>query len=259
MDGQVGLLPTLIWTPGWIQLGSQLDPGWSWDQAEPICSLIWGPAGASVSSGTRTGGRTLRVAVPPAAPSGAAINLIAANAPNPGHPYVGAVDSSFGDLEAGFSGAVTESSLGNLRTVAYLSGTSGDSPPSVNAGTSLTLNGHGGVKSQTLRVTAQWTSADGGHPATTIFYDPLCNFLGLTGDLTAYNTAASTGALAVESRFCSHLDISKFDLSIQSMIFPLWKLKDLRAFVILCTETHIQGHCHWQGLPPAEFSSEWVF
>ncbi|KAJ7213177.1 hypothetical protein GGX14DRAFT_393366 [Mycena pura] len=34
-------------TPGWIQLGSQLDPGWSWSQAEPICSLIWGPAEAS--------------------------------------------------------------------------------------------------------------------------------------------------------------------------------------------------------------------
>ncbi|KAJ7222238.1 hypothetical protein GGX14DRAFT_388065 [Mycena pura] len=36
-------------TPGWIHLGSQLDPGWSWSQADPICSLIWGPAEASVS------------------------------------------------------------------------------------------------------------------------------------------------------------------------------------------------------------------
>ncbi|KAJ7169322.1 hypothetical protein C8R43DRAFT_945263 [Mycena crocata] len=140
----------------------------------------------------------LQVAVPPIAPFGSAINLIAANAPDSGHPFFGAVDRGSGPLgtsEAGF---------------AILSGTSGvrgNSPPSSSAGTSLTLP-HGGAESQiwtmncqTRQVTAQWTNADGSHPPTTIFYDPVGDFVGLTGDLGAFNAGVSRRAFEVMMTF----------------------------------------------------------
>ncbi|KAF7355927.1 hypothetical protein MVEN_00921800 [Mycena venus] len=133
----------------------------------------------------------LRVAVPPVTPLGGAINLIAANAPDSGTP-------------------VSRSSRRWPR-IAILSGTSGvraNSPPTLSAGTSLTLRGHGGVESQiwimncqTHQVTAQWINPDGARPRTTIFYDPARNLLGLTGDLQAFNTAVSQDAFEVTTTF----------------------------------------------------------
>ncbi|KAJ6568659.1 hypothetical protein B0H19DRAFT_1065472 [Mycena capillaripes] len=139
----------------------------------------------------------LRVAVPPIAPFGVAITLIAANPPDSGHPYLVAVGNGQESLGLGEAGFAILSGGSSVR---------GHSPPSSSAGTSLTLNGHGGIESQiwtmnceTRRVTAQWTNADGGQPPTTIFYDPIRKFLGLTGDLQAFNAAVSEGAYAVVS------------------------------------------------------------
>ncbi|KAJ7104932.1 hypothetical protein C8R44DRAFT_858714 [Mycena epipterygia] len=131
----------------------------------------------------------LSVTVPPVTPFGGAIDLIAVNPPDSSNPYFGAVSNGLGNLgaeEAGF---------------AYLSGISNsvrsNSPPSFNAGTSLTLNGHGGVETQiwtmncqTHEITAQWINADGSQPPTTIFYDPRGKFLGLTGNLGAVDPDA---------------------------------------------------------------------
>ncbi|KAF7369863.1 hypothetical protein MSAN_00615300 [Mycena sanguinolenta] len=145
----------------------------------------------------------LNVVVPPLAPFGMAIDLIASNAPDSGNLFLGAVDDGEGNLGAGEAG------------VAMLSGTTGiqgNSPPSSNAGTSLTLMGRGGSESQiwtmncqTRQITAQWTNADGSQPRTTIFYDPAPkrqdSFLGLTGDLQAFNAAVSEDAYEVTMTF----------------------------------------------------------
>ncbi|KAJ7358473.1 hypothetical protein DFH08DRAFT_953616 [Mycena albidolilacea] len=140
----------------------------------------------------------LRVTVPPITPFGVVINLIVANAPDSGHPYLGAVDAghgTLGDGEAGF---------------AILSGTSGarmNSPPSSDAGTSLTLR-HGGIESQiwkmncqTRQITAQWTNTGGGQPRTAILYDPVHKLLALSGDPQAYEAAMSRGAYEVMITF----------------------------------------------------------
>ncbi|KAJ7215213.1 hypothetical protein B0H12DRAFT_1242040 [Mycena haematopus] len=145
----------------------------------------------------------LSVVVPPLAPFGVAINLIAANAPDSRHLFLGAVDDGQGNLGIGEAG------------VAMLSGTTGvpgNSPPSSSAGTSLTLTGHGGSESQiwtmncqTRQITAQWTNADRSQPSTRIFYDPAPkrrdSFLGLTGDLEAFNAAVSEDAYEVAITF----------------------------------------------------------
>ncbi|KAJ7860109.1 hypothetical protein B0H14DRAFT_3446298 [Mycena olivaceomarginata] len=133
----------------------------------------------------------LRVTVLPITPFGMVINLIAANAPDSGHPYLGTVDAghgTLGDAEAGF---------------AIFSGTSGagmNSPPSSDAGTSLTLQ-HGGIESQiwkmncqTRQITAQWTNTGGGQPRMAILYDPVHKLLALFGDPQAYGAAMSWGA-----------------------------------------------------------------
>ncbi|KAJ7731821.1 hypothetical protein DFH07DRAFT_1065673 [Mycena maculata] len=130
-------------------------------------------------------GQALIVIIPPA-PFGVPINLVAENGPDPGHPYLGAVENGQGDLGVGEA------------AFAYLSGTSGVSGnilPSFSAGTSLTLD-HGGIESQiwtmncqTRQITAQWTNPDG-QLAATIFYDPDADFLGLTGDLQAVSESA---------------------------------------------------------------------
>jgi hypothetical protein len=49
-------------------------------------------------------GAALRLAVPPITSFGVAINLIAANAPDSGHPYLGAVDAGQGNLGSGEAG-----------------------------------------------------------------------------------------------------------------------------------------------------------
>ncbi|KAJ6494266.1 hypothetical protein C8R45DRAFT_1095207 [Mycena sanguinolenta] len=148
-------------------------------------------------------GAALNVVAPPLAPFGVAIDLIGSNAPDSGHLFLGAVDDGQGNLGTGEAGG------------AMLSGTTGvrgNSPPSSNAGTSLTLTGHGGSESQiwtmncqTRQITAQWTNTDGSQPHTTIFYDPAPkrrdSFLGLTGDLQAFNAAVSEDAYEVTITF----------------------------------------------------------
>ncbi|KAJ6542524.1 hypothetical protein DFH09DRAFT_1392154 [Mycena vulgaris] len=137
----------------------------------------------------------LRVAVPPVTPFGSVISLIGANPPDSSYPYFGAVSNGEGNLGGGQAG------------VAYISGTSGvraNSPPSLGAGTSLILPNHGGIESQiwtmncqTRKITPQWTNSDGSQSPTTLFYDPVDDLLGLTGDLQAFNSAVSHGAYEV--------------------------------------------------------------
>ncbi|KAJ7034488.1 hypothetical protein C8F04DRAFT_1259995 [Mycena alexandri] len=141
----------------------------------------------------------LKVAVPPVTTFGVAINLVAENPPDSTHMFLGAVDDGQGNIGSGEAG------------VAILSGTSsvrGNSPPSSSASTSLTLANHGGVESQiwtmncqSRQVAAQWTNNDNSHPQTTIFYDPVHEFLGLSGDLEAHNAAVSKRAFAVLMTF----------------------------------------------------------
>ncbi|KAF8193929.1 hypothetical protein K438DRAFT_1761502 [Mycena galopus ATCC 62051] len=154
----------------------------------------------------------LHVLVPPVAPFDVTINLIATDAPDLGHLFLGAVANGQGELGHGEAGA------------AFLSGTSavrGSSPPSSSAGTSLTSPGHGGIESQiwtmncqTRQITAQWTNADESQPQTTIFYDPESkrreSFLGLTGDLEALNIATGANAEAVVSPLFEFLILFRF-------------------------------------------------
>ncbi|KAJ6457118.1 hypothetical protein C8R47DRAFT_1227553 [Mycena vitilis] len=127
--------------------------------------------------------RALVVAVPPTAPFGQAINLIAANPEDSRYPFFGAVENGRGNLGPGNTGVAI---LAAVASAVRSGGT-----PSSTAGTSLTLAGHGGIETQiwtincqTRQITAQWTNSDGSHPrSTTIFFDPDREVLGLTGDL----------------------------------------------------------------------------
>ncbi|KAJ7640046.1 hypothetical protein DFH06DRAFT_1334957 [Mycena polygramma] len=126
-------------------------------------------------------GDALRFTVPPATPFGKAINLIAAGAP-PGFEYLGAVEDGQGNLGSGEA------------AVAILAATmQGTRPPSFSAGTSLTLDGLGGIETQiwklnclTRQILAQWTNSDSSQPVITIFFDEVRDLLALTGDLEAY-------------------------------------------------------------------------
>jgi len=77
-------------------------------------------------------------------------------------------------------------------------------PPSGTAGTSIqTLGYNGPSESQVwminceLNITAQWTNVDSTQPVTILFYDPIVNYLGATGDVNLYNSDFGDGAYAV--------------------------------------------------------------
>jgi hypothetical protein len=85
---------------------------------------------------------------------------------------------------------------GNLG-YAYLSGTGhtpANSPPSFSAGHAIQTLGYNApcestiwyINSATLALTAQWTNTDGSQPATSIFYSPGVDFLGIIGDFAKF-------------------------------------------------------------------------
>ncbi|KAJ7116361.1 hypothetical protein C8R44DRAFT_792296 [Mycena epipterygia] len=138
---------------------------------------------------------------PSSSPFGAPFNILAINGPDVAHPYLGAVGASSG----------YHFSPGQLGS-AYLAGTGAspaNSPPSSSAGTSMRSLGYKApgeseIWSMNCRsgvITAQWTNADSSQPATTIFYDPSVNYLGLTSDLGVLNGHFGEGAYAVKFAF----------------------------------------------------------
>lgn len=54
-------------------------------------------------------------------------------------------------------------------------------------------------------ITGTWVNADSTQQLATTFYDPVVNYLGLTGDLAAYNGVYSDGAYAVNFVFTGTL------------------------------------------------------
>jgi len=114
-----------------------------------------------------------------------AIDITALAGPSAVGPLLGSVGSNaFGKGQSGFS---------------YLAGvthTDAGMPPSSIAATSLQALGHNmPSESQiwtmkcSLDISAQWINPTGSRAPTTIFYDPVANFLGLTGDVTSLGAA----------------------------------------------------------------------
>ncbi|KAJ7118537.1 hypothetical protein C8R43DRAFT_94317 [Mycena crocata] len=130
-------------------------------------------------------------------------NIFANDAPDTAHPYLGAIGSpAYGhDLMTG--------GLGH----AILTGTGLSTGPSAPASDiTSSLDGFNSVygpgESQiwsldcsSLKITAQWTNDDLTKKPTTIFYDTVMDILGLTGDLSLYNSAFTDGAHAVTFTF----------------------------------------------------------
>jgi len=126
------------------------------------------------------------------------IDITAVNGPSPSQPLLGSVGGSGGFFFGSGQGGYT-----------YLAGvthTAAGSPPSSSAQTSIQSLGYNGPSESqiwtlncdlTLSLTAQWTNMDGSQPPTTIFYDPVVNYLGLTGDLATYNADYGDGATAM--------------------------------------------------------------
>ncbi|KAJ7039563.1 hypothetical protein C8F04DRAFT_1085704 [Mycena alexandri] len=129
----------------------------------------------------------LEVTLPSTSPYSGPFNILAVNGQDKRHPYLGAVGGESGyHFSHGHSGS------------AYLSGTGAspaNSPPSSSAGTSMQSIGYKGpaesqiwsMDCKTKVITAQWTNTDSSQPETTIFYDAVEKYLGLTSDLDAFN------------------------------------------------------------------------
>lgn len=134
--------------------------------------------------------------------SSGAQEISAVAGPDPAHPLIGAVGGSGGyNFNPGQLG------------YAYLSGTGhtpANSPPSSTAGHSIQSLGYNApaestiwfVDCLTLDITAQWTNADGSRPATSLFYDPPVDFVGLIGDFNKFvSTFPGEGAYLVTLHF----------------------------------------------------------
>ncbi|KAJ7914293.1 hypothetical protein B0H13DRAFT_2462179 [Mycena leptocephala] len=129
------------------------------------------------------------------------ISALDGDGPAMGYTPVGAVGGS-GGISSGW---------GKSGEYAYLAGTGAspaNTPPTSGAGTSLSSLGYNApsestiwaLDCRTLEVSAQWTNDDLSQPATTIFHDPLVDFLGITADLKTFN-AGFPGEGAVEMTF----------------------------------------------------------
>ncbi|KAF7375151.1 hypothetical protein MSAN_00401600 [Mycena sanguinolenta] len=129
----------------------------------------------------------LQVNLPSTSPFGASFNILAVNGQDNRHPYLGAVGGGngyrFGQGQRGS---------------AFLTGTGAspaNSPPSSRGGTSMQSTGYNApgesqiwsMDCKTREISAQWTNADSTQPETTIFYDTVDKYLGLTSDLEAFN------------------------------------------------------------------------
>ncbi|KAF8885526.1 hypothetical protein BD779DRAFT_1801348 [Infundibulicybe gibba] len=143
----------------------------------------------------------LVVKVPSVDSFGVPIDITAVGGPDSDHPFVGAVGGSggftFGSGKSGY---------------AYLSGTGqtpASSPPSSSVGHSIQTLGYNGpaesriwtLSCETRDLTAQWTNADGKTVPATVMYDPAVNYIGITGDLSAFNAEFKEGAYAVTLTF----------------------------------------------------------
>jgi hypothetical protein len=83
-------------------------------------------------------------------------------------------------------------------------------PPSFLAGHAIQALGYNApcestiwsLNSATLALTAQWTNVDGSQPATSIFYSPRVDFLGIIGDFAKFvATFPGEGAYLVKLKF----------------------------------------------------------
>lgn len=138
-------------------------------------------------------------------PSTPVFHILAVNGPDAAHPYVGAVGGSAGYyFQPGGLGC------------AYLVGTghtNAGSPPSFTAGHSIQSLGYNAPAESMIWshsgnvLLAQWTNVDGTANPTQTFHDPAVDFVGLTGDLAAFNaTFPNENAFAVTLRFTGSLD-----------------------------------------------------
>ena len=135
-------------------------------------------------------------------PVSAPFAMLESNPPGPNH-YFGAV---------GGSGGYYLSPTGAGYT--YLSGSAlvaAGSPPS-SSPTDINSLGYNGPEETSIwsvdggnNVTATWINTDSTRQFATIFYDPVVNYIGLTGDLAAYNVAYGDGAYAVTFDFTGTL------------------------------------------------------
>ncbi|KAF8207191.1 hypothetical protein K438DRAFT_1815858 [Mycena galopus ATCC 62051] len=142
----------------------------------------------------------LHVNLPSTSPFGGAFNILATNGPDNRHPYLGAVGGGNGyHFSNGQHGS------------AFLAGTGAspaNSPPSSKAGTSMQFIGYNApgesqiwsMDCQTREIHAQWTNADSSQPATTIFYDTVDKYLGLTSNLEGSLTAVLTTGVYIHFR-----------------------------------------------------------
>jgi hypothetical protein len=125
------------------------------------------------------------------------------NPPDSANPYFGGVGGSGGyDFKPGQVG------------YSYLSGTgltAAGSLPSFTAGNSIQALGYNGPSESTIwsgsgqDISAQWVNVDGSKDSAQTFYDPVGNYLGITGDLNAFNSAFGEGAYAVTLAFTGTL------------------------------------------------------
>ncbi|KAF8885525.1 hypothetical protein BD779DRAFT_1533602 [Infundibulicybe gibba] len=182
-------LPPTRRSPSRIAMRPRASPG----LCQPLSNTLGYIKVTKVGGGsyTYTSNNALRlsVAVPSTNSFGVPIDITAVAGPDPSYPFVGAVGGS-----GGFKFA-----SGNVG-YAYLSGTghtNAFSPPSSKVGHSIQALGYNApAESQiwtldcgTRALTAQWTNVDGSTVPATVMYDPVVDFIGITGDLGAFNTA----------------------------------------------------------------------
>jgi hypothetical protein len=135
-------------------------------------------------------------------PVSAPFSMLESNPPGPNH-YFGAVGGSGGYY-------LSSSSVGYT----YLSGSAlvaAGSTPSASA-TDINSLGYNGPEETTIWsvdgsnvITAGWVNTDNTTGSDTTFYDPVANYIGLTGNLASYNAFYGDGAYAVNLVFTGTL------------------------------------------------------
>jgi len=125
------------------------------------------------------------------------ISILELNPPGPNH-YVGGVGGSGGYNFAS-----------NQDGYAYLAGTAltGTGATPTSAGNDIQSLGYNAPVESTIWslegdvLTAQWIDSDSTANPAVVYYDPEVNFLGLTSDLSGYNSAYGDSASAVTFEF----------------------------------------------------------
>ncbi|KAJ7242769.1 hypothetical protein B0H12DRAFT_1312274 [Mycena haematopus] len=154
----------------------------------------------------------LQANLPSMSPFGDRFNILATNGQDIKHPYVGAVgggnDYHFGPGQRGPSSAylagtgACNSPIDSTSSISdIIHEASANSPPSSRAGTSMQSIGYNApgesqiwsMDCETREINAQWTNTDSSQPPTTIFYDAVDQYLGLTSDLEAFTVGPQDG------------------------------------------------------------------